>query len=88
MIHFNLLNGTLVIRGRLFQVEGTPVRETVVDAYGNYHYDFRNGIRLRQGPFTVADTAETRIELDRLVDDGVIEVLTEEPARAYRESAP
>lgn len=82
MIHFNMLknHGTLVIGGRLFQVEGTPVRETVVDAYGNYHYDFRNEIRLPQGPFTVADTPETRIELDRLADDGVVEVLTEEAA--------
>jgi hypothetical protein len=82
MIRFKILknHGTLVIGGRLFHVEGTPVRETVVDAYGNYRYDFRNEVRLPQGPYEVADSAETRIELDRLAEDGVIEILSEDAA--------
>lgn len=82
MIRFLILknHGTLVIGGRLFHVEGTPVRETVVDAHGTYHYAFRNEVRLPAGPFDVADTSETRLELERLADDGVVEVLTEEAA--------
>jgi hypothetical protein len=82
VIRFRLLknHGTLIVGGRLFHVEGTPVRETVLDAYGNHRYDFRNEVRLPQGPFEVADSAETRIELDRLADDGVVEVLTEDAA--------
>jgi len=82
MIRFNIVknHGTLIIGGRLFYVEGTPVRETTLDAYGNHRYDFRNEVRLPQGPYEVADSAETRIELDRLADEGVVEILMEEAA--------
>jgi hypothetical protein len=82
MIRFNILKAHALppLGGRVFHIENTPVRETLVDAYGNYSYSFKNEVRLPQGPFQVADSPETRAQLEALADDGVVEIVTEEAA--------
>jgi hypothetical protein len=76
MIRFNVLknHGTLVLGGRLFQIENTAIRETLVDSTGSHHHSFRNEVRLPQS-FEVADTPEVRLELEPLIEQGVVEIV-------------